>query len=193
MLCGRFPFWGKTDIEYMRSLARGPCMEGEGWDEVSDEGKGFLRELLKLDPKERLTAEGALGHSWILTEEKQFNRRLSSVNGLAFLANKLKNRATPEGTGPPDGSRSGDDDDADGGGGGDDGGNDGAGDGEGGGGGGGGEDDGEQKKSDDSAAVTETVKADVVTKGGDAKGGSPTHVESSAVDDEDSEVFGSKC
>lgn len=92
MLCGRFPFWGKTDIEYMRSLARGPCMEGEGWSEVSDEGKGFLKALLHLDPKQRLTAEEALNHSWILTEDQNFNRRLSSVNGLAAIANKMKQR-----------------------------------------------------------------------------------------------------
>lgn len=97
MLCGRFPFWGKSDIEYMRSLARGPCMEGEGWDEVTDQGKEFLRELLKLDPKERLTAEQALSHPWILKEDPQFNRRLSSVNGMAFLANKLKQKLVIDG------------------------------------------------------------------------------------------------
>lgn len=92
MLCGRFPFWGKSDIEYMRSLARGPCMEGEGWDEVTEQGKEFLRELLKLDPKERLSAAQALDHPWILKEDPQFNRRLSSVNGMAFLANKMKQK-----------------------------------------------------------------------------------------------------
>lgn len=92
MLCGRFPFWGKTDIEYMRSLTRGPCMEGDGWDEVSDEGKNFLQALLQLDPKQRLTAEQALSHPWILTEDQNFNRRLSSVNGLAAIANKIKQR-----------------------------------------------------------------------------------------------------
>lgn len=97
MLCGRFPFWGKSDIEYMRSLARGPCMEGEGWDEVTDQGKEFLRELLKLDPKERLSAAQALDHPWILKEDPQFNRRLSSVNGMAFLANKMKQKLAIDG------------------------------------------------------------------------------------------------
>lgn len=103
MLCGRFPFWGKTDIEYMRSLARGPCMEGEGWNEVSDEGKAFLREMLQLDPKQRLTAEQALVHPWIMTEDN-FNRRLSSMNGLAAIANKMKQRIATvngEATGAP--------------------------------------------------------------------------------------------
>lgn len=68
-------------------------MEGEGWDEVSDVGKSFLKEMLQLDPKLRLTAEQALAHPWILIEEdKQFNRRLSSMNGLAAIANKMKQR-----------------------------------------------------------------------------------------------------
>lgn len=92
MLCGRFPFWGKTDIEYMRSLTRGPCMEGDGWNEVSPEGKNFLLALLQLDPKQRLTAEQALSHPWILTDDQNFNRRLSSMNGLAAIASKMKQR-----------------------------------------------------------------------------------------------------
>lgn len=92
MLCGRFPFWGKTDIEYMQSLSRGPCMEGEGWDEVTVQGKEFLLKLLAMDPKERLTAEEALRHPWILKEDPQFNRRLSSINGLALIANKMKQK-----------------------------------------------------------------------------------------------------
>lgn len=84
----------------MRSLARGPCMEGEGWDEVSDEGKGFLREMLQIDPKKRLSAEQALSHSWILTEDQQFNRRLSSITGLAAIASRMKGRA-PNAAAPP--------------------------------------------------------------------------------------------
>jgi hypothetical protein len=48
MLCGRFPFWGKTDIEYLASLQRGPDMTGDGWATVSDLGKTFLKSLLQL-------------------------------------------------------------------------------------------------------------------------------------------------
>lgn len=78
-------------------------MEGEGWNEVSDEGKAFLREMLQLDPKQRLTAEQALVHPWIMTEDN-FNRRLSSMNGLAAIANKMKQRIATvngEATGAP--------------------------------------------------------------------------------------------
>ncbi|CAN8077116.1 unnamed protein product [Agarophyton chilense] len=95
MLCGRFPFWGKTDIEYMKSLSRGPCMVGEGWDEVSEEGKQFLRQMLQVDPKKRLTAEKALSHPWVSRDAPSLDRRLSSISGLAAIASKNKLRVNP--------------------------------------------------------------------------------------------------
>jgi calcium-dependent protein kinase len=94
MLCGRFPFWGKTDIEYMKSLSHGPSMVGDGWSEVSDGGKTFLKQLLQLDPKRRLTADQALAQPWILGEGAddggKMQKRLSSVSGLAALVSKQK-------------------------------------------------------------------------------------------------------
>lgn len=91
MLCGRFPFWGKTDIEYMKSLTRGPAMVGDGWDEVSDLGKQFLKSLLQLDPKKRLNAAQALSHPWILgkANEGAMKKRLSSVMGLVKIQSQM--------------------------------------------------------------------------------------------------------
>jgi serine/threonine protein kinase len=94
MLCGRFPFWGKTDIEYMKSLNQGPCMVGDGWSEVSDAGKGFLKQLLQLDPKRRLTADEALAHPWVTGESEpeagMMQKKLSSVAGLANLMSRQR-------------------------------------------------------------------------------------------------------
>lgn len=81
MLCGRFPFWGKTDIEYMRSLNRGPCLEGEVWDEVTDDGKAFVRAMLHLDPKKRLTAVEALRHAWIGADMPRKGYSMLSADG----------------------------------------------------------------------------------------------------------------
>lgn len=90
MLCGRFPFWGKTDIEYMKSLSVGPCMVGDGWAEVSHGGKKFLKQLLQLDPSRRLTADQALAHPWVVgdVQDGALQKQLSSVNGLAKLMSK---------------------------------------------------------------------------------------------------------
>lgn len=67
-------------------------MVGEGWKEVSEEGKAFLKELLQVDPKRRLTASQALSHHWLKQEGPSLNRRLSSITGLAAMASKNKKR-----------------------------------------------------------------------------------------------------
>lgn len=71
----------------MKSLTRGPSMVGDGWDEVSDLGKQFLKQLLQLDPKKRLNAAEALNHPWIIGNESDstMKKRLSSVRGLAKI------------------------------------------------------------------------------------------------------------
>lgn len=78
MLCGRFPFFGKTDVEYVQSLHRGANMTGPDWDSVSDTGKAFLCALLSLDPKRRLTAKAALDHDWMLEGSDALQKNLSS-------------------------------------------------------------------------------------------------------------------
>lgn len=78
MLCGRFPFFGKTDVEYVQSLHRGANMTGPDWDSVSDTGKAFLCSLLSLDPKRRLTAKEALDHDWMLEGLDGLQKNLSS-------------------------------------------------------------------------------------------------------------------
>lgn len=75
-------------------------MVGEGWDEVSDEGKAFLKLLLQVDPKRRLTASQALEHPWLSQDGPSLNRRLSSISGLAVIASKNKKRIS-EGAGKP--------------------------------------------------------------------------------------------
>lgn len=90
MLCGRFPFWGKSDIEYLASLRRGPDLTGEEWDRVSSEGKLFVRTLLDLDPSKRPSAHGALQLPWLATRDvgaRNLNR-LESVAGIAAVREK---------------------------------------------------------------------------------------------------------
>jgi len=78
MLCGRFPFFGKTDVEYVQSLHRGPNMTGPDWDAVSETGRAFLTALLSLDPKRRLSAAAALDHDWMLEGSDALQKNLST-------------------------------------------------------------------------------------------------------------------
>lgn len=89
MLSGKFPFWGKTDIEFLRSLERGPDLTSQEWDNVSDEGKQFVRTLLTLDPSRRPTATQALALPWIMkqgnSEDEASIKKLDSVAGIATV------------------------------------------------------------------------------------------------------------
>jgi serine/threonine protein kinase len=88
MLCGRFPFWGKSDIEYLASLRRGPDMTGDEWSRVSAEGKTFVKALLELDPRRRPSAAQALNLPWMLARPTSpvFSlNRLESVAGIALV------------------------------------------------------------------------------------------------------------
>lgn len=93
MLSGRFPFWGKSDIDFLRSLERGPDFASKEWDMVSNDGKQFVRTLLTLDPSRRPSASQALAMPWITQEPSQGDenciKKLDSVAGIAtVLSNK---------------------------------------------------------------------------------------------------------
>lgn len=98
MLSGRFPFWGTTDIEYIRSFTRGPCMIGERWSEVSENAKLLVQKLLHLKAEERPTAREALAHPWFSqTSETQVSRTrqskgIASFNSITKLATELCGR-----------------------------------------------------------------------------------------------------
>jgi serine/threonine protein kinase len=89
MLCGRFPFWGKTDIAYLASLEKGPDITGDGWASVSNDGKMFLLSLLNTNATERLSASDALEHPWMLAEIDDCQdgslRKLESQAGIAAV------------------------------------------------------------------------------------------------------------
>lgn len=86
MLCGRFPFWGKTDIEFLASVSKGPQMRGEAWSGVSEECKDFVRRLLAIDPNVRPTAEQALGMDWMQSSGGE----LRTLTSQAIIAESLK-------------------------------------------------------------------------------------------------------
>ena len=67
LLCGYPPFNGNDNNETHRAISHGiyyfPSRE---WKVTSRESRGFIRQLLKMDPSKRMTAEDALNHPWIV-------------------------------------------------------------------------------------------------------------------------------
>mmetsp|Transcript_4233 Transcript_4233/g.4068 ORF Transcript_4233/g.4068 Transcript_4233/m.4068 type:complete len:201 (+) Transcript_4233:292-894(+) len=66
MLCGYPPFYDRTDAGVMEKVQNGRYdFEGSEWNYVSEQAKNLIRNLLVLNPSQRLTAEEALAHPWI--------------------------------------------------------------------------------------------------------------------------------
>eukprot|EP00933_Yihiella_yeosuensis_P071794 TRINITY_DN80028_c0_g1_i1.p1 TRINITY_DN80028_c0_g1~~TRINITY_DN80028_c0_g1_i1.p1 ORF type:complete len:566 (+),score=134.61 TRINITY_DN80028_c0_g1_i1:90-1787(+) len=66
LLCGYPPFYGRTDQEVLGKVRQGSfSFEPKDWRHISDDAKGLIKMLLKMDPAVRYNAEQALSHDWI--------------------------------------------------------------------------------------------------------------------------------
>jgi len=66
VLCGYPPFYGETDADVLAKVRLGNfSFNAQDWKSVSEDAKNLIRMLLKMNPKDRYTAEQALNHVWI--------------------------------------------------------------------------------------------------------------------------------
>merc|ERR1719238_1729049 len=66
MLCGYPPFFGETDAEVLSKVRLGNfSFNAADWKNISEDAKNLIRMLLKMNPRDRYTAEQALNHEWI--------------------------------------------------------------------------------------------------------------------------------
>lgn len=66
LLCGRRPFWDKTEDGIFKEVLRSkPDFRRKPWPSISDSAKDFVKKLLVKDPRARLTAAQALSHPWV--------------------------------------------------------------------------------------------------------------------------------
>lgn len=69
LLCGYPPFYGDNDTQIFSAVRAGDFdFPSPDWDEISQNAKDFICALLKMDPAQRLTAEEALHHKWIMEQ-----------------------------------------------------------------------------------------------------------------------------
>ncbi len=73
--CAPFWFFFNSDTKELRDEIRNGQVNFPSpfWDAVSDEAKSFLRALLTVNEEQRLTAEQALQHEWIVSDCKSKN------------------------------------------------------------------------------------------------------------------------
>jgi len=70
LLAGYMPFSGAEAIQ-TKNISEGKYkMKEERWKNVSAEATEFVKSLLEVDPKKRLTCQTALDHSWIANRHK---------------------------------------------------------------------------------------------------------------------------
>ena len=73
LLSSQMPFYGRKRKEIVDSIMRGSFdFKGRRWKRLSPQSKEFVRDLLVVDPEERLTADEALGAVWL-------NRRMTAT------------------------------------------------------------------------------------------------------------------
>jgi len=66
LLSGSPPFKGKRDRDVLHAVKKGKfSLSGPRWENISSEGKDFVRRLLVYNPAKRMTAEDALNHPWL--------------------------------------------------------------------------------------------------------------------------------
>jgi len=66
LLCGYPPFHGDTDADVLAKVRLGNFhFAAADWKNVSEDAKQLIRMLLKMNPRDRFTAEQALNHVWV--------------------------------------------------------------------------------------------------------------------------------
>jgi len=105
LLCGYPPFSGGDNSATHRSILRGQFrFPSQEWKFTSQESRDFIRQLLQIDPRQRMTVEQALHHPWMVKHvsdnkcvaEKMFQYNPSGkavvkgLNGSMFCGLKSK-------------------------------------------------------------------------------------------------------
>merc|ERR1719156_29341 len=99
LLCGYPPFYGETDADVLTKVRLGNfTFNASDWKNISEDAKTLIRMLLKMNPRDRYTAEQALNHEWVKNKApaaQAINLQQNFVDNLRNFRsqNKLKKAA----------------------------------------------------------------------------------------------------
>jgi len=99
MLCGYPPFVGETDADVLTKVRLGNfSFKASDWKNISEDAKNLICNLLKMNPRNRYTAEQTLNHEWIKSKAPQSKQLTLPANLVDELRgscshNKLKKAA----------------------------------------------------------------------------------------------------
>ncbi|XP_038056714.1 phosphorylase b kinase gamma catalytic chain, liver/testis isoform-like [Patiria miniata] len=105
LLVGCPPFWHRRQVIMLRSIMEGRYSFGSPeWEDVSETAKDLIRNLLVVDPSERLTAKEALQHQFfqisdspkiVFTPRKKFRAAVLAVSVICSLSRGSLQRSIP--------------------------------------------------------------------------------------------------
>ncbi|KAL7856817.1 hypothetical protein SRHO_G00157160 [Serrasalmus rhombeus] len=76
LLSGSMPFDQRSRPRLFKAILWGSySFHGEPWSSVSNQAKDFIERLLSLNPEQRMTAEQALKHPWLVTKAAGLSKR----------------------------------------------------------------------------------------------------------------------
>lgn len=91
LLGGYYPFRGKTDAEILKNVRYGNFeFREQFWEGVSNHAKDLLNNMMTVNPEERVTAQGALSHRWIRSDDKALSANL--IENVAEIRKELAHK-----------------------------------------------------------------------------------------------------
>ena len=92
LLCGFPPFYGDNDAQMFKRIKAGQYkFLSPYWDPISADAKDFVKNLLVVDPRKRMTAAEALNHRWLgrtgsVSTKNLFAKAVDVSDGMAASA-----------------------------------------------------------------------------------------------------------
>lgn len=91
LLCGLPPFWAENENEIYAAVKRGKyTMEGDDWEDISEDAKDLIRNLLTKDINKRFSAQEALNHRWFKNLKEELRPRPVPIEFISKVAKNLK-------------------------------------------------------------------------------------------------------
>jgi len=84
LLCGYVPFSSDSPAELFKRILKGQYeFSSPHWDMIGENAKDFIRKLLVVDPKTRMTADAASRNCWV-------NLYAAKTDSLDYVVNRIK-------------------------------------------------------------------------------------------------------
>ena len=100
LLCGDTPFNGKNRQQLFRRIScDDPAFPDDKWGHISDDAVDFVKKMLSKDPANRLSADQALKHRWLMTNKPVERQQSRGLEASTELSDK-KSRGSSRGRTP---------------------------------------------------------------------------------------------